>query len=130
MSTRTVLRPHAVITNGAMTGNITSEVTVLQSLTRMSYAASWSGTSPVGTLSVQVSNDYTLDSAGFVANAGTWTTVTLNVTGSPVSSVPVSGNTGTVFIDIDGIAAYAMRCVYTFTSGTGTLNVTIVGKVS
>ena len=131
MSTRTALRPTPVITNGDMSAtSITSLVTVLQSITGCSYQAVWSGTSPVGTLSVQVSNDYALTATGGVANSGTWTTITLNVGGSPASSVSVSGNTGSAFIDIDKTGAYAVRLVYTKGSGTGTLNATIAGKVA
>lgn len=129
MSTRTNLRPQAVITAGDMSGNLTSAPTILQSLTRLSYEAHWSGSTPVGTLSVQVSNDYSLNADGTVHNAGNWVTLVLNVNGSPSTTVPVSGNTGTDFIDIDGTAAYAARLIYTFGSGTGTMTATVNGKV-
>jgi len=129
MSTRTTLRPFSVITNGSMAGNLTSTPTILQSLSMLSYALQWSGTSPVGTVSVQVSNDYSLTPAGTVDNPGTWTTITLQVSGSAVTSIPVSGNTGTGFIDIESTAAYAARLVYTAGTGTGTLNAVVVGKV-
>jgi hypothetical protein len=120
MSSRTVLRPYQVITNGNMASNITSEVTVLQSLSKISYDLSWSGSSPVGTASLQVSNTYSLDPNGNVDNVGDWQTVTTS---------SISGNTGTGFIDaITG--AYATRVIYTATSGTGTLNATVAGKTS
>lgn len=130
MSSRTSFRPQSVITNGDMSGNLTSSVTVLQSLTRFSYAAKWAGTAPVGTMSVQVSNDYSLNANGSVNNAGTWNTLTLQYNGTLVTTVPVSGNTGNGFIDVEVSAAYATRLIYTFTSGTGTLNATINAKVS
>jgi hypothetical protein len=129
MSTRSTLRPYSVITNGAMTGNITSAVTILQSIVGCSYSLSWSGTSPVGTASVQVSNDYSLNPNGTVDNTGTWTTIELNVAGTPATTIAISGNTGTAFIDIDTIMAYAIRLQFTYTSGTGTLNALINGKV-
>ncbi len=130
MSTRTTLRPYSVITNGNMASDITSSATILQSITRVSYIASWVGTTPVGTLSVQVSNDYSLNPDGSVKNAGNWSTITLNVNGVPSQTVSVSGNTGTDGINVDGLATYAVRLIYTAGSGTGTLNATIVGKVS
>lgn len=131
MSTRTNIRPHAVITNGDMSAaTITSEATVLQSITKVSYAVSWSGTSPVGVLTVEVSNDYSLNDVGGVGNAGTWNTLTFNVSGTPTSSIAISGNTGKGFIDIDGTAAYAIRLLYTKTSGVGTFQAKINGKVS
>ncbi len=131
MSTRTGLKPHAVITAGNMaSASITSEATVLQSLSCLSYEVSWTGTSPVGTLALQVSNSYTVAPAGGTGAAGTWTTVPLEVSGAEVTSIPVSGNTGNGFIDVTLNAGYAMRLVYTKGSGTGTLNATVVGKVS
>lgn len=131
MSTRTNLRPQPVITAGDMSQTtITSSPTVLQSLTRASYAVSWSGLTPVGTLAVQVSNDYSLNPDGSTNNAGTWNTLTLELNGTFVTSIPVTGNTGNGFIDIDGTAAYAIRLVYTKGSGTGTLTATVMGKVS
>ena len=96
----------------------------------VSYAVSWSGSSPVGTLSVQVSNDYALTPAGAVENAGTWTTITFQINGVPTQTAPVTGNSGTGFIDIDATAAYAMRLIYQATSGTGVMNAVVSGKVA
>lgn len=130
MSTRTTLRPQAVIVNGNMSASITSDATVLQSLSRCSYGFSWTGSTPVGTLKAQVSNDYALAPDGTVSVAGSWNTVPLTLSdGSVATSVPVTGNTGNGFFEIES-AAYAVRTVYTFTSGTGTLQATIAGKVS
>lgn len=130
MSARTTLRPQTVINAVAMTANITSAVTVLQSISDISYSFSWTGTSPVGTMSVQVSNDYAVSTNGTVSNAGTWTTIPILLsTGSTATSAPVTGNTGTGFFDIT-TGAYAIRTVYTFASGTGTLTATVAGKVS
>lgn len=131
MSTRFTLRPQPVIKSGDMSlTSLTSAPTVLGSLTKVGYAYSWAGSSPVGTIAVQVSNDYSLDSAGKVANVGTWTPLELELAGAPVTSIPVSGNSGTGFIDLATVGAYAIRTVYTKVSGTGTLQATITGKVS
>lgn len=113
-----------------MVSNITSTPTILGSLTGVAYGLSWSGTSPVGTVSVQVSNDFSLNPDGTVANAGTWNTLTLSVNGQPATTIAVTGNTGNGFIDVDPTAAYAVRIVYTAGSGTGSLTVTVNGKVS
>lgn len=130
MSSRPIFSPASVITNGDMSGSITSKVTIIQNLSMVSYGLSWSGTSPVGTAQVQVSNDYATNAAGQVSNAGTWTTLILSVSGVPSSTIPVSGSPGNAFIDIDQIAAYAIRLVYTRASGSGTLQAVINGKVS
>lgn len=90
----------------------------------VSYSVSWSGTSPVGAVTIQVSNDYAQNVDGSVAVAGTWNTLTLS------SATNVSGNTGNGFIDIDAIAAYAIRLIYTKTSGVGTFQAIINGKVA
>lgn len=130
MSSRTTLRPHQVITNGSMASDITSQPTILQSLTGASYSLSWSGTSPLGVVSVETSNDYSLNPDGTVNNAGTWNPIELSLGGTAVTSIPVSGSTGKGFIDIQKINGYAIRLFYDRTSGVGTLNSVIVGKVS
>ncbi len=131
MSTRTFLKPYSVITNGDMSAtSITSAVTIMQSISGVSYQLSWSGSTPIGSVALQFSNDYSLNPDGTVNNSGTWTTATINVAGFPVSSAPVSGNTGSGVIDVDRTNTYASRLVYTKASGTGTLQAVIMGKVS
>ena len=138
MSTRSNLRPQQVIPSplanpantGSMAANITSQPTILQSLSLISYGVSWTGTSPVGSLSVEASNDYALNPDGTVHNAGTWNTMTLQLNGASVTSIPVSGNSGSGLIDIDGTAAYALRLVYSAASGVGQLVAIVNGKVS
>ncbi len=130
MSTRTSLRPNPVILDGDMSADITSDPTILQSLTRVSYAFSWVGTSPIGTLAVQVSNDYSLAPDGSEDNAGTWNTLPLQLDdGTIAMSVPVTGNTGNGFFEIT-TGAYAVRTFYDKTSGVGTLQATVVAKVA
>lgn len=107
-----------------MSADITSKVTILQNMSMISYAVSWTGTAPIGVMGVQVSNDYSQNGDGTVRNPGTWTFITL----SPAPAV--SGDTGTGFIDIVQTAAFAMRLVYTRTSGTGVMQATIIGKVA
>lgn len=130
MSSRTTLRPYAVINAVSMAANITGTATILQSITGVSFAFKWAGTSPVGTVSIQASNDYALEPDGSVANAGTWTTLSLEYNGAVVTTVPVSGNSGNGIVELQKINTYAVRPIYTFTSGVGTLTCIINGKVS
>ncbi len=124
MSSRPLLQPMPVIVNGNMASPITSLVTIVSNISMMSYAYTWAGTSPVGVMSVQVSDDYSQNADGTVKNAGTWNDLPLSPTPS------VSGNTGQGFVDIDQLGAYAIRTVYTPTSGVGTLNAIYKGKTS
>jgi hypothetical protein len=123
MSSRPILAPQLVITNGNMASTITSLVTILQTNGKCSYDVSWVGTAPVGTVNVQVSNTYTQNADGTVRNPGDWTTLTLSTPSL------VSGASGNNFIDITATGAYAIRLQYVPTSGTGTMNATIAGKV-
>jgi hypothetical protein len=107
-----------------MSANITSKVTIIQKLSMIGYDISWTGTSPIGVLSVEVSNSYSENADGSVRNAGNWTTLTLS---APAN---VSGNSGNGFIDIDATGAYAIRLVYTRTSGSGSMNAILCAKVA
>lgn len=131
MSTRSNLRPQPVILNGNMAVTLTSTPTILQSLTVGTYTYSWVGTSPVGLITAQISNDYELASDGrTVLNAGTWTAIYFVLNGSAtVNSIPVSGNSGNGVVEWS-TGAYAIRTIYTPTSGTGTLQAIVNGKVS
>lgn len=139
MSIRPQYSPYRVIPNAAaspansssMGASITSAPTIIQKLSMISYEVDWAaGSTPVGSLSIEVSNSYSLNQDGSVHSAGTWTTMTLSYNGSSVTSIPVSGNSGNAFIDIDATGAYAMRLVYTRVSGTGSLTATVSGKVA
>lgn len=127
MSSRPLLQPQQVIggnsgVSGDMSTTITSIVTVISNMSMMSYEFTWAGTAPVGTVAVQVSNDYSQNADGSVKNAGNWNTLPI----SPPAGV--SGNTGEGFIDIDQLGAYAIRAMYTPVSGVGTLTATYKGK--
>lgn len=130
MSIRPEIKPYAAIVNGNMASvTVTSTPTIIQKISMVSYAYSWTGSTPVGTLAVQVSNDYSIDAQGATSNAGTWNTIYFYYGGVLANSVAVTGNTGNAYIDIPQISSYAIRTVYTKGSGTGTLQATINGKV-
>lgn len=130
MADRPKLSQQPVIVDGDMSGNITSKVTILNQLTVGTYTYSWAGTSPVGAVSVQISNDYALNVNGTVANAGTWVTVYFTLNGSStVNSAPLTGNSGQGAIEWT-TGANAIRTIYTFTSGTGSLQAIFNGKVT
>jgi hypothetical protein len=124
MSSRPQFNPYLVLEDGDMSGNLLSEVTIIQKLSLISYSIVWSGTAPVGTITVEVSNDYTQNADGSVRNAGTWSTMPLS------APTGISGNSDAGFIDIYASAGFATRVRYTRASGTGTMNITAAGKVA
>jgi hypothetical protein len=96
----------------SMAANINSTGVDLQGLTEYSIQAVYSG-SPTGTLKLQISNDLVSD-ASLVTN---WT----DYTGSSVA-ISAAGNT---MYKIDRSGERWARLVYTFSSGSGTLNVVL-----
>ena len=129
MSSRPLKKPTAVIKNGDMSADIISDVSIISNISMIGYSYSWSGASPVGTITVEISNDYTKDAEGVVANPGTWTQIYFSLNGTTANSAPVAGIPGTGFIDIDTMSAYAIRTVYHAVSGSGTLQAIVNLKV-
>ena len=122
MSSRKNFLHYPIITNGDMSAaSITSAITNIQRLDNIGIQLNWTG-APVGTFAVQVSADYAQDIEGNVTNAGNWTPLAL--TPSPITALG-----SPIYIDIAQISAPWIRAVYTKTSGTGTLQTTIVGKM-
>jgi len=122
MSTRPLIKPHVVLENADLSGDLVSLVTIITNITDIGYDISWTGTA-VGVFSVEISNTYSLNAAGAVLSAGNWTPLTLS------GAVNPAGVTDNGFIDIQGVSAFAIRLVYTSTSGTGTVNAVVTGKV-
>jgi hypothetical protein len=127
MSTRARFIPYPVISAGNMASSLTSKVTIVQNISMPSYSLSWTSSSINGAVSVQVSNDYATN-GNAVINQGTWSTVTLQYNGSSVTSIPITTDNSTGFIDLALTGAYAIRLLYAPTSGTGSLTVVVNGK--
>lgn len=123
--------PQGSPANGnSMAGNIISSPQILNELAGCSFSFSWTGTSPVGTIKLQGSNDYGVPMVnGKISNPGTWNDLTVNYGGSPVTEIAITGNSGNGIIDVTITAIYAVRAVYTATSGTGNLIATLFCKV-
>lgn len=114
---------HNIVAGDMSQATITSIVTNIEQLDNIGFQLNWSGTSPVGTIAIQVSLDYAQDYLGNVTNTGTWATIGITPTPS------VSGNTGSAYIDVNQLSAPWIRAVYTKTSGVGTLQGWITGKM-
>lgn len=96
------------ITNGDMSGNLTSSVTEIKEARRYGVQLIYTGT-PTGTLKLQGSNDNT-----------NWTDLTSQ-------SVSLTGSAGSKILTDDADYSF-VRTVYVFGSGTGTLNTIITAK--
>jgi len=112
MSRKTVILGHKVIDTGDMSGNLTGLETNVTQLDNIGYIAEWSGTSPVGVLSVEVQS-----------GPSGWAALDF---GSPLA---VSGSSGSLIINVNQLPFEKIRVVYTATSGTGDLTVTLSSKV-
>jgi len=89
----------------------------------------WTGSSPVGTITIQGSNDDGGTSGGNPPVITNWTTVSFkDNTGATVSSFSVSGNSGNTMIQDDAQYYRWARLVYTKGSGTGTLSARLEAK--
>jgi hypothetical protein len=116
-----LLNPEQIITNGAMTGSITSPVIETKLQDNIGFQLNWTG-APVGSFSAQVSMDHRQDSFGNVTNAGNWITLPLD------PAITASGTSDIAYIDLNQLSAPYVRIVYNFTSGSGTLNAFITAK--
>ena len=115
------LKPFLVITAGNMAlTSVTSSPTNIQFLDNVGYEFDWTGSTPIGVITIEVSYSYAQDINGNVTNTGTWTSLGL--------SIAVSGNTGSAVVDLNQLSAPYVRAVYTKTSGTGTLTGYCGGK--
>lgn len=118
-----ITEPVKIITSGNMAGSLSSSGLDMFNMAIGSIQAVFTG-SPVGTLKLQISNDIvptpTAGAANLASNVVNWT----DYTGSS-QSISAAGN----FMWILDATGYRwLRLVYTFSSGTGTLNVTACNK--
>lgn len=123
-STKRVLRPYRVIDGGNMAGDITGSETNVQFLDYVLLQVEWSGTSPVGVLNVEFLK--------LEAERNTATGVDLwqkvDFGGAIGTDIPISGSPASHQVILNEIAFPKIRCFYDRTSGSGTLNITLVGK--
>ena len=123
-STKRVLRPYRVIDGGNMGSDITGAETNIQFLDYVSLTVEWSGSAPVGVLNVEVLKIESERNAALGIDV--WKK--LDFGGAIGTDIPISGATGSHEIIINETASPKIRCFFDRTSGTGTLNVTLVGK--
>lgn len=96
-----------------MASNITSEVVSTKNLDKASIHVSWTGSSPVGTLTVQARN----------GENDSYRTLDFG------SAISVSGNSGEHELIFTELPFSDIKMTYTRTSGTGTMSAYIHSKV-
>lgn len=111
-----LLSPIHLISAASMTTTITSPAVEVKLQDNVGFQLHWTG-APVGTFQFQVSMDHKEDMEGNIQVAGHW--ITLPVT----PAIVAAGVADDAYVDLNQLSAIYARVVYTFTSGTGTLDV-------
>ncbi|MES2181065.1 MAG: hypothetical protein V4493_03080 [Pseudomonadota bacterium] len=129
MSDRPLIAPqrNKPIINAHSTGaSFNGTPSIIQRLPGISYDIAWTGTTH-GTISIEVSNTYSIDATGAVLDAGNWNALP---SAAFIGTLPApAGSPGNGFIDVIGTEAYAIRPVFTRTDGTGTMTIQACAKV-
>lgn len=100
---------YKLLSNGSLSADLTSPSQQLTQMAMCSIQASWTGTAEVGSLRLQISNDNII-----------WS----DYTGSGLA---VNGD-GNFLWNILSIGFQCIRVKYSYTSGTGLLDITVSGK--
>lgn len=78
---------------------------------------------PTGAFDVQVSADHN-ERNGQIITAGTWISI-----GTAYTATITSGSPSNVYFDLNQLSSQFVRLLYTKTSGTGTFDAFLVGKM-
>lgn len=113
--------PPFLLATSELNSSFTTAVTTISMMDNICAQVIWSGaSSPVGTMDVQGSLNYSVGTGGTVLNAGTWTGLGLNTA--------VSGSSGTILFDLNQLSFPYIRLSYTASSGDGYAAIWIAGK--
>lgn len=113
MSRKSVLQPFRMIDAGDISGNLTSVETSTINLDSALILITWTGTSPVGTVTVEGRN----------GTKSGWVTINMG------ASIDISGNSGDHQLIFTELPFTDMRLKYAATSGSGSMIATITAKV-
>lgn len=103
---------------GDISASVISQVTNVQFEDNIGIQVSWTGTSPVGTLAIECSNDYGRNGV----TSPVWVALDFG------STINITGNSGSHTININQLPFTNIRANYTRVSGTGTLKAQISAK--
>ncbi len=117
MGRKNIIEAHEMFSTASISASNTSDVVYIKNQDKASILVSWSGSSPSGTLAVQVRNRREPTGA-----ASAWTTLDMG------ASISISGNTGSHTLIFNELPFSELRLVYTRASGTGTISAILVAK--
>lgn len=118
MGRKNVVKSFKMFDDGDISGTITSSETNVINLDKASIHITWTGSSPVGVLTIEASNqDPDKNSPAVV-----WKELDFG------SAIDVTGNSGEHDIIFNELPFNVIRVVYTSTSGTGSINATLTAK--
>ena len=116
---KNVIKSFAMLDSISMAANATSSIVNVINLDKASIFIDWSGTSPVGTITVEARNKpVDLNNV----EDGLWYALDF---GTPIS---VAGNTGDHLIVLNELPFDSIRIQYAATSGSGTIDALITAK--
>jgi len=115
MSRKNVVKTYKMLESEDVSVNITSSTTNVINLDKASIVLEWSGTAPVGTVTIEATNDDPDKSP-------LWRELDFG------STISISGNTGNHDLIFNELPFRAMRIQYVAGSGTGTLTATLTSK--
>lgn len=113
MGRKNVIKSFKMVDSADLSGNFTSETVNTINLDKASIHLSWSGTSPVGTVSVEARN----------GENDSWYELDMG------SAISISGNSGDHQLNFLELPFTEIRLQYTSTSGTGSIDGYISAKV-
>jgi hypothetical protein len=114
MGRKSVLKSFKMIDAGDMSTSLPSQSTNVINLDKASIHLVWTGTSPVGVITVEAQN----------GENDSWYDLDFG------STINISGNSGDHQIVFSELSFTTIRINYTRTSGTGSLTATISAKVT
>lgn len=114
MGRKNVLKSFKMIDSGDLSGNITSSVTSVINMDKASVHLNWSGSSPVGTVTVEARNGE--DNPWYELDFG--------------STISISGNSGDHQLVLNELPFTDIRLQFASTSGTGNIDAIITSKVT
>ena len=116
MGRKNVVKTYKIMEEADLSGNIESSVTNVINLDSGSIHIIWTGSSPVGTITVEATNDDPESSSAQYRELGLG------------SAISISGNSGEHDIVFTYLPFRAIRLIYTRSSGTGSISATLSAK--